>query len=463
MVSPQTFKVTAQHTYDFGHSLIQKIVPTPVSSTYCSLRQTTPLSMTSWLKYFKFKLWGNPRKTESAFQKSVRERIQNPMHQPPSIILPIRIDANGIGHLMCGKNPTLTCVPDAVESTNKSIAEQLLINDTIEKQGQNLPSAQTIGLARALLQANKICEPWLSKIWLQDKSHVKHLGDWIDNVEKRAAITIQRAFRKKRSLPELAPEQQAQIRESVQRSAAQTQKCTGAGLSYDDKVADGLLVKSGASSSDLAFHKETLRVNRREDALLSRYLAQFEQELHQNPNLQKLRQALITPENITGQKDEVLALSQLLAFVNQPFVTKLSAKNAQALYKDLPNRVGINNQFVKEFGAFYQLGKLKIPFNPYAADLGDSVIPLGTVLESGAGTCRHRALWTKVLVDDFSKSGAESTYILGKFNSRGHAWSKLKFPKSQREYLFDPMHGKIFDLADTKQLDFVQKHYKERI
>ncbi|HWU44028.1 MAG TPA: hypothetical protein VN132_11340, partial [Bdellovibrio sp.] len=387
MVAPQTLHSATQTTYNLGKSVIQKSKATAVAVTGSSRWQASPLRMGSWLKYFKLKIWG---KSESAFQKRVRERIQNPLHQPPSDIHPIWLDTNGVGHLRVEKSAGRTFVPDAAESINKDVAERLLITNTIQGQAKALPSARVVRFVRSLLNLNRKLEPWLFWVGLADKKYTNRLEAWTTNVENQAATKIQRLFRQKRLRPDLNPEQQAKIQQSIRNRLDQIEKYKkSVSLSYEDKVIDGLQARGSIIKSKWARSLEkdmplwAVVVNRSQDRMLQHHLAHFEHHLQGHPSLQKLRQALVHPEQMTDQSDEVMALKQLMGWVNQPFVSKLSFATANVLYDDLARRVGATNPFVKEFGSIYQIGKLKRSFKPLL--FGDYTLPLGHVLESGAG------------------------------------------------------------------------------
>lgn len=71
---------------------------------------------------------------------------------------------------------------------------------------------------------------------------------------------------------------------------------------------------------------------------------------------------------------------------------------------------------------------------------------LGDIINSGAGMCRHRALLTKVLADEMN---IKCRFVQGYYNSGGHAWNEI-VTKSDT-YLFDAMHGNIFNVGNTSR------------
>lgn len=80
---------------------------------------------------------------------------------------------------------------------------------------------------------------------------------------------------------------------------------------------------------------------------------------------------------------------------------------------------------------------------------------LGQIINSGAGVCRHRALLTKILGDEI---GLKTRFISGQYNAGGHAWNEIILGK--KTYLFDAMHGNIFDVSDVNKMPFQTFHYK---
>ncbi len=82
---------------------------------------------------------------------------------------------------------------------------------------------------------------------------------------------------------------------------------------------------------------------------------------------------------------------------------------------------------------------------------------LGEIINSGAGMCRHRALLTKLLGDEI---GLLTRFVQGQYSTGGHAWNEI-IAKNGNKYLFDAMHGNIFNISKTgKNLDPRVFHYK---
>lgn len=82
---------------------------------------------------------------------------------------------------------------------------------------------------------------------------------------------------------------------------------------------------------------------------------------------------------------------------------------------------------------------------------------LGEILNSGTGMCRHRALLTKLLGDEV---GLATRFIQGTYSTGGHAWNEI-MTKNGSSYLFDAMHGNIFNISNTsKNLDPRTFYYK---
>lgn len=71
---------------------------------------------------------------------------------------------------------------------------------------------------------------------------------------------------------------------------------------------------------------------------------------------------------------------------------------------------------------------------------------LGDIINSGAGMCRHRALLTKVLADEMN---IKCRLVQGYYSGGGHAWNEI-ITKSDT-YLFDAMHGNIFNVGNTSR------------
>lgn len=71
---------------------------------------------------------------------------------------------------------------------------------------------------------------------------------------------------------------------------------------------------------------------------------------------------------------------------------------------------------------------------------------LGDIINSGAGMCRHRALLTKALADEMN---IKCRMIQGYYNGGGHAWNEI-ITKSDT-YLFDAMHGNVFNISNTSR------------
>ncbi len=67
---------------------------------------------------------------------------------------------------------------------------------------------------------------------------------------------------------------------------------------------------------------------------------------------------------------------------------------------------------------------------------------LGDIINSGAGVCRHRSILTKLLADEV---GLKSRMVQGYFGGGGHAWNEI-ITKNET-YLFDAMHGNIFNVT----------------
>ena len=82
---------------------------------------------------------------------------------------------------------------------------------------------------------------------------------------------------------------------------------------------------------------------------------------------------------------------------------------------------------------------------------------LGEIMNSGAGMCRHRALLTKLLGDEI---GLATRFVQGTYSTGGHAWNEI-ITKNGSKYLFDAMHGNIFNISNTsKNLDPRTFYYK---
>lgn len=71
---------------------------------------------------------------------------------------------------------------------------------------------------------------------------------------------------------------------------------------------------------------------------------------------------------------------------------------------------------------------------------------LGDILNSGAGVCRHRSLFTKVLADEI---GLSTRMIQGYYGGGGHAWNEIV--TKGNTYLFDAMHGNIFNITNQSR------------
>ena len=72
---------------------------------------------------------------------------------------------------------------------------------------------------------------------------------------------------------------------------------------------------------------------------------------------------------------------------------------------------------------------------------------LGDIINSGAGVCRHRSLLTKVLGDEI---GLKTRIIQGQYANGGHAWNEI-ISKKGDTFLFDSMHGSIFDVTNPSK------------
>ncbi len=72
---------------------------------------------------------------------------------------------------------------------------------------------------------------------------------------------------------------------------------------------------------------------------------------------------------------------------------------------------------------------------------------LGDIINSGAGVCRHRSLLTKVLGDEI---GLKTRIIQGQYGTGGHAWNEIVTSKGET-FLFDGMHGNIFDVTNPSK------------
>lgn len=82
---------------------------------------------------------------------------------------------------------------------------------------------------------------------------------------------------------------------------------------------------------------------------------------------------------------------------------------------------------------------------------------LGEIINSGAGMCRHRSLLTKLLGDEI---GLSTRFVQGRYSTGGHAWNEI-ITKNGNKYLFDAMHGNIFNISQTgKNIDPRVFHYK---
>lgn len=82
---------------------------------------------------------------------------------------------------------------------------------------------------------------------------------------------------------------------------------------------------------------------------------------------------------------------------------------------------------------------------------------LGDIINSGAGVCRHRSLLTKVLGDEV---GLKTSMIQGYYGNGGHAWNEITTTKGET-FLFDAMHGSIFNVSNTSKSVMPQSfHYK---
>lgn len=71
---------------------------------------------------------------------------------------------------------------------------------------------------------------------------------------------------------------------------------------------------------------------------------------------------------------------------------------------------------------------------------------LGSVINSGAGICRHRSLLSKILADEV---GLKCRIIKGYYGKGGHAWNEI-LTKGET-YLFDSMHGNIFNITNPSK------------
>lgn len=72
---------------------------------------------------------------------------------------------------------------------------------------------------------------------------------------------------------------------------------------------------------------------------------------------------------------------------------------------------------------------------------------LGDIINSGAGVCRHRSLLTKVIGDEV---GLNTSIIQGYYGGGGHAWNEIA-TKSGDKFLFDAMHGSMFNVSNTSK------------
>lgn len=72
---------------------------------------------------------------------------------------------------------------------------------------------------------------------------------------------------------------------------------------------------------------------------------------------------------------------------------------------------------------------------------------LGDIINSGAGVCRHRSLLTKVIGDEI---GLNTSIIQGYYGGGGHAWNEIA-TKSGEKFLFDAMHGAMFNVSNTSK------------
>ena len=82
---------------------------------------------------------------------------------------------------------------------------------------------------------------------------------------------------------------------------------------------------------------------------------------------------------------------------------------------------------------------------------------LGEIINSGAGMCRHRSLLAKLLGDEI---GLSTRFVQGQYSTGGHAWNEI-ITKNGNTYLFDAMHGNVFNVSQTaKSLDPRVFHYK---
>lgn len=71
---------------------------------------------------------------------------------------------------------------------------------------------------------------------------------------------------------------------------------------------------------------------------------------------------------------------------------------------------------------------------------------LGSVINSGAGLCRHRSLLSKILADEI---GLKCRMVQGYYGNGGHAWNEI-LTKGET-YLFDSMHGNIFNITNPSK------------
>lgn len=100
-------------------------------------------------------------------------------------------------------------------------------------------------------------------------------------------------------------------------------------------------------------------------------------------------------------------------------------------------------------------GTQKLAENMHSGQIRE--VLLGDIINSGAGMCRHRSLLTKVLGD---KIGLKTRLIQGHYGQGGHAWNEI-ITKDGKTYLFDAMHGNIFNVSNTSKNVVPQVfHYK---
>jgi hypothetical protein len=336
---------------------------------------------------------------------------------------------------------------------NKKRAEKLLVWDIVESQAQGpAPTSQTIDFARRVLKYHK--SSYLRWVGLRDQAYIDRLQTWLHKAEESYAKN-----------PEIRPTDPAVL---AQISKARTH------LDYEDKILNGFEVDSDSAGIWNIFKRpgihipvnmDTIQVDRVQDARLKFHLKEVANKLKTDPELNKLRNALQGQTLSQKPEEEVESLVQLLEVINHPF-RKLNADESGQLSDQLKAELNKNNSFAKQFGLDLRIGKLKI-YSPSNADLQamnivNPYIPLGTFLEAGAGVCRHRALWTKVLVDDLSQGGIKASFHYGWFAKvGGHAWNQIRFPNG-REYLFDPMNDLIFDLSNPAARKEVRKLYTQR-